>query len=405
MKKPKLGFKRPSVSAFRKTNLVWPIALIVSAIGLLGYKLLSLVPFFSHEQTAYHASATLSAIKNDIIFAPVKGLQLFILKFSEDDSLIRLASVFTALVAACMLFIVLRKWHTNRVSTLTTLMFITSTAFLQYGRSANTEVLYLVLLPALLLASLWAISTRSHTKFSLAAIVIGLILYIPGGLLFTLATVIFLRKAFIKSIRSLGWLNITASIAAFIATISPLIYSLALKPGQLWQWIGFGPLSDMTPNLIGSRLVDIPNQLFFQGIDSSAAWIIGTPIFDVFSVAMIIIGAYAYRAGLYPTREKLVFGSIIIGVILLSIGNVGSVLILLPAMYLLIANGLSYLLQSWFTVFPRNPVARSVGLVIAIILVTMSCFYQVQRYFVAWPETISAKISLTDDRTSVTLLK
>lgn len=117
---------------------------------------------------------------------------------------------------------------------------------------------------------------------------------------------------------------------------------------------------------------------------------------------MLILGIYAYRAGYYPTREKLAFGATVLALIAIIIGNVATIALVIPIIFILIANGISYMLQSWFTVFPRNPVARSIGIILLIIVILMSCYYQLQRYFIAWPNTEPVK-ALTVTDSSVTI--
>jgi hypothetical protein len=44
------------------------------------------------------------------------------------------------------------------------------------------------------------------------------------------------------------------------------------------------------------------------------------------------------------------------------------------------------LLQQWFTVFPRNPLARLIGVLMVSLLVVLSAYYNTRHYFVAWPK-------------------
>lgn len=369
---------------------------VIAALALLLYKVTSLVPFSPIEFAQQLGSSSVNSIKDESAFAPIKALQLIILKFTEDDVYIRLASVAAAAASAWLLYVMLRKWHTQRVSLLATAMFITSTYFLQHGRSANLEVMYLSAVPALLLICMWLLAKKDDKKLPFAAVLLGLVLYIPGAWLLALAGSIFLRKILIKTIRHLSKPILAISLTAFIATILPLIYSFALRPSQVVSWLGIN--TDQTVHSLGKHLLDIPRQLIYSGPGDPAVWLVGTPIFEIFSLAMIILGLFAYRTGYYPAREKLVLGALIIAATLVVFGNVATIALLIPVFYILIANGLSYMLQSWFTVFPRNPVARPLGIALLIFVVACSCAYQLQRYYVAWPNAEATQKALTSER-------
>lgn len=77
----------------------------------------------------------------------------------------------------------------------------------------------------------------------------------------------------------------------------------------------------------------------------------------------------------------------------MSLGGVVGDAILLPFIYLLASIGIGRMLGNWFIVFPRNPVARNIGLGLIIGMIALVGYYHITRYFVAWPnspETINA---------------
>lgn len=399
MKKAKLSFGDLKDLAIEKLGpMVLPIIVGVAALGLLCYHLLRLVPFGPSEQARSLGSATLSAIKNDTLFGPIKGVQIFILKITENDIYIRLASVAVGLVAAVLLYTMLRKWYTARVSLLTSAMFITSSWFLHQGRLANLDVLYLTTLPAVLVAFMLLISKRNDRKLPFAALLIALTLYSPGSWLFIVFGAIAIYKVILKSIKTISLKIKLLSTGLFLVTLLPLIYSFVLKPSQIVRWLGFDTNQDLTTRAIGSNFIEIPKQLFLSGPDNPGHWLVGTPIFDILSTSLIILGLYAYATGYYASRQKLVFGSTIISVLFIGLGNVATLSLIIPLLYLVIANGIAYMLQSWFTVFPRNPVARPIGIVLLVLVIAGSCFYQLNRYFVAWPKADNTKKALLSER-------
>jgi membrane protein YdbS with pleckstrin-like domain len=64
--------------------------------------------------------------------------------------------------------------------------------------------------------------------------------------------------------------------------------------------------------------------------------------------------------------------------------GMNAISLILPVVYLLIASGIAYMLHLWLKVFPANPVARSLGIIIIMLAVFLTSIYQTRSYFVAW---------------------
>lgn len=370
------------------------VGLFLFTFGLLLYKLLTLVPFGQREQAQEIGVASLSQIKNEVLFAPMKGLQFGIIKFGDNDAWLRFASVAAGLVAAYFLYLMLRKWYTPRVSLLTTLMFVSSSWFLHSSRLASQDVMYLSVVPGLILTCLWFLSKKNDLKLPLATILLGLLLYVPGAAILLLSALVLFRKYLVKTIPKLPLKFKLLGSAAFLVTLAPLFYSFAFRQRQIIEWLGFNEHQSFDASSVAANLVEIPKQLFVSGPSDAAIWLVGTPVLDIFSVIMLGLGIYAFRAGYYPARERLVFSLLAVTIVIIWLGNVATISLLLPLLYVFIANGIAYMLQSWFTVFPRNPLARSIGIATVTIVVLISCSYHIQRYFVAWPQAENTKRTL-----------
>ncbi len=370
------------------------VGLFLFTASLLLYKLLTLVPFGQREQAQEIGAASLSQIKTEVLFAPMKGLQFAIIKFGDNDAWLRFASVAVGLVAAYFLYLMLRKWYTPRVSLLTTLMFVSSSWFLHVSRLASQDVMYLSVVPGLILICLWFLSKKNDLKLPLAAILLGLLLYVPGAAILLLAALVLFRKYLVKTIPKLPLKFKLLGSLAFLVTLAPLFYSFAFRQRQIIEWLGFNEHQSFDASSIAANLIEIPRQLFVSGPSDAAVWLVGTPVLDIFSVVMLGLGIYAYRAGYYPARERLVFSLLAVTFVIIWLGNVATISLMLPLLYVFIANGIAYMLQSWFTVFPRNPLARSIGIATVTVVVLISCSYHIQRYFVAWPQAEHTKRTL-----------
>jgi hypothetical protein len=164
----------------------------------------------------------------------------------------------------------------------------------------------------------------------------------------------------------------------------PLIYGLARFPSQIVDWLGFSSLEFFSVSTILNQLLEIPKQLLMRGPDQPSLWLVGTPVLDVFTGSMALLGIYSYYRGPHPLRARLLLGLSLACTLIFTFGSFATVAILMPIIYILVANGLANMLQSWFTVFPKNPFARNVGVAILSIAVAITCAFHVQRYYEAW---------------------
>lgn len=400
--KKRLWVKTPAIYVKKiPRNIAKPITgfivITLTSIWLLLFSLRSFTPFLPEESPENLGSANAASIKDNVVFGPIKVLQLALLKFFDDDALTRLASVAISLSAAILLYFILKKWFSTRITLLTMALFICSSSFLHLGRSTNTEVMYLFAFPAIMYSALLVLSKNSSLSFPLAVLLTSLSLYVPGSWALILAGVILFRKQLLQRVKNLNFKSRVISGAILSAVLTPMIYSFYNGQKQILQILGINTSETLSFSSILANFIDIPGRLFLYGKEESYYWLTGTPLLDVFSISMIGLGIYAFYAGQYPAREKIVYGSLTISVLLIGVGGLATVTLLLPLLYIIIANGLAYMLQSWFTVFPRNPVARICGVFILSIVVSIACFYHLQRYFIAWPvaETTQSAVQST----------
>jgi hypothetical protein len=54
--------------------------------------------------------------------------------------------------------------------------------------------------------------------------------------------------------------------------------------------------------------------------------------------------------------------------------------------------GLTYLNFLWQKTFPKNPIARSISLLILVFCVLLASAYNLKAYFIAWPNSPSTFI-------------
>jgi hypothetical protein len=377
----KLADRMSVLGVLMSLSVLLPVILFVPRLG-------SLIPANSlNENLPSILTDSGSSFYDNMLYAPVRAAEYGLSMLSSNIIYPRLLSGLVATIAALCLFLVLRRMSTLRIATLGTVMFITSSWVVHAARLANVEVLNLLVIPALLLVGYWATSKEDDKKLPISLLLTAVLLYVPGSWLFLVSGLIIFR-AQIKPLWSKSNLKLRLAVCSLFALLmSPLIVSFFHNPGGIIKWLGVPDYSSLSLHNISSNILLLPDALFVRGPSDALSWLTGTPILDFFAMAMLILGCFAYRSHEYPALEKLIFSFVSISVILVAFGGQDRLGLVVPLLYILIGSGIAYLLQSWFTVFPRNPLARSIGLGLVIAAVLVSSSYQLQRYFIAWPNS------------------
>ncbi len=327
-----------------------------------------------------------SDLYTTIVFLPQRAFQFLAINFTTSDLLAsRMVSVFIAIATLIMFFYIVRHWYTTRVAILGSILFGLSSWFLHQSRSAEPDIMYMFASTALLLCVVVLSEKKYHKFLPLLGFISAILLYIPGLWLFILIGSILARSEVKRIWQNNSNLNRIVSAGVFAITILPLIFGFIKNPSQISNSLG-GPVEGaLSPDFLLNNFTNIGNQLFIKGVEEPLKWLSGTPILDIFTIAMVILGAYTYIVGLHPIRAKALFFMTLLSIVLITLNGSSAMGIILPVVYLLAASGIGMLLQQWFSVFPKNPLARNFGIVWMCLALLIVSFYHVNRYFVAWP--------------------
>lgn len=355
-----------------------------AAIATLGYRLGSLTQGLSKDEVnALSGTTKLIDIAQNPLFLPFKLGQYVLYKLGIDWT-IALRGVSALIGLACVwgFYLLLKRWNTKRIAVLGTIMFISSTWFLSAARTATPTILYVFnTLSIIFIAALVHQKKASKTSLLLAAICASLLVYSPGMIWLLIIGGIWQYKgiiALLKQNRIVLWAG-----ACIVAGVLLLPAGYAVMHN--WRFLlDIAAIPDSwIPLEIAKRFGLVPLELFVRGPEQ-VNWLAKLPIMDLFTGAMLVIGVYTYYLRYTLIRTKFVVwlsGLLIILIALFSLPTV----MLLPIVYILIVTGITLIIQQWFTVFPFNPIARRVGLCMLIAAVGISCWFQLYRYFVAWP--------------------
>lgn len=328
-----------------------------------------------------------------IIQNPV-GLPLTILQWIagwlpfEGTIWLRLPSVIIGGIAILAMAYVLRRWYGPRTALFGTVLFLTSAWFLHVARLATFDILLLAG-PLVLLAShvlLHERGTGRFVRFGWPFIQFGL-LYIPGMIWFLLLNFLWQRQDIKKAFaQSSSWWERSGLAVSALVLLAPLVAGLWIGDSRQVA-LSLAGLPASLPSA-GEVLSTLGHNLLFIGIYGTAEadmWLNHLAIFGVFMAVMIVLGAYFYiqHSGARRTRLLASFG--LLGLILASLTGPVTVGIVVAWCYLVAAAGIAYLLHLWLKVFPKNPVARNIGIGAIVLVVSVSCVYNLRQYFLAWP--------------------
>ena len=366
------------------------IAVIVGCV--LGFNIGSLTPGASLSEQQYVSSLTSGKLllkDPTYIVHKIPMYALFKLNI-HSLALYRAVSAAFATLAVVSCFFILREWYTDRVALLGSWLFLSSAWVLHVGRLATPEASFLLMMP-LLWTAVWLYNTTLRkSALLLLSLFSALAFYIPGfGWLLVVAG-IWKYKHLLKETKQVPWWFITICVLIILATLAPLAWASAKDSGVLLSAFG---LPHQLPQLrtILNNLIDIPVSLVLLGPSDAVKWLGRLPILDAFSTAMLILGIYSIRYHFRLTRIQLLTGSTIILIALISLGGAVTITSLIPVVYILIAAGVAFMLQQWLTVFPRNPVARTVATSLMSVAILFVSFYHINHYFIAWPQTPATK--------------
>lgn len=380
----------------RGTSIVLVTGIL--SFGLLLQRLGSFTAGISPSEFNFQQHyASLSAIAHNPVHLPLLLIHWLVGLWAPLNAFwLRVPSVIVAGLTLAAMAYILRRWYGVRTALLGYVLFACTAWLLHVGRLATADVMYLLALPMLYLAHLVLHNyTESRAAAYLWLALQITLLYVPGGLWFVLLNAILQRSEILEAIKNFrSLLGKACVVLAGLVLLAPLVVGLVIGSGKTLGLTLLGlPTVLPTISQVGHHAIDAVLFIAVRGTAPNDLWLNHLPILDAFAVIALITGAYFYAKHWRANRTKLLFGSIFIGIILISLGGPITVGVLVPVLFLVIAAGLAYLLHLWLSVFPRNPLARGFGIGLVSIVVAVSALYGIRQYFVAWAYHEPAKAS------------
>lgn len=374
---------RPTLGA------VFVLALV---IGLMGWKLNTLTPGLSEpEVMTYQSANRLSAIVDNSVNAPYKFAVFLSTRMLDSTLGLRVVGAIVGIVTILMFYWLAQRILNSFNASLTTAMFATSTLFLQTTRHAETNVMLLMLFILVAVGAFIRFGKKPEIGWITASVAIGLSLYVPALIYFVLAGAAWQFRHVRHSFENLESKYIIICAAIFSVLATPLVVSLIREPSLYDQFLG---IPEVWPSWVeaGKRAGRSFLSLFVYSQQDPVHWLGRQPIIGVFGTALFIYGISKLVKGFRLDRFLAILGIILLTFVWIAIsGNQQAIIMVLPFIYLIIGFGLENLLGKWFGVFPRNPIARSVGMSLMLVAAALAVNFQLQRYFRAWPNAPATK--------------
>lgn len=340
---------------------------------------------FAVHQNLAERNLSLAGILRDPLYLPYNAGLYVLQKLGLTGPLaIRSLSALIGAVTIASFYMIVRRWHTVRMAIFGTALFASSSWFLFTARNGTPDIIYPSII-AVVIAGVWLQRSKSRRLFlSVLLFVAAMYTYIPGMVWFVVAAGIWQAKRIAKELERVPlWFPAVLTVGGLVL-LAPLGWALFQDNKLLLPWLG---LPEQMPSLMTylRNIADIPLYLLWRGPFEPGEWLSPRPYLDIFSAVMLIIGLYWSWLKFRLDRVRIQAGVIGFGVLLMGLGGPVSLALILPFIYLTITAGMTLMLQQWFTVFPRNPIARATGALLLSAAILMSISYHLRHYFVAWP--------------------
>ncbi|HET8709307.1 MAG TPA: hypothetical protein VFL85_03420 [Candidatus Saccharimonadales bacterium] len=299
---------------------------------------------------------------------------------------LRLPSVVFGVVTLALFSFIVRRWYGFRAALFGITLFATSSWFLHVSRFTSLEIEYLWGIATLIGLHLLLHAYHEHFMARIAWFAgMALLLFVPG-FLWLVAFNVFIQREDLSDM----WNDadsVDKIIFSCIAAISFALLALTFvfHPHLLMQWLG-APVHISDWQGIVKRLGNAFMYFIVRGPSEPSLWLGRLPVLDAFVAVMTAAGIAFYVKHLSAPRTQLLAGLFSISAILFALNPGFRFSALVPIVYLIAVAGIAYVLHQWLKIFPRNPLARSIGIGIVVLVAAMACFYNLRSYFVAWPQ-------------------
>lgn len=380
---------------FLKRNVLMVSSLVF--LSLLYLPASRFIDTTAQYQNLVRQSFSFDVILNDVSYMPQKLFVLLVQSGGFNGSLILKSLTFTfTLLVVYLFYKASANWLGRNAAVLSALLFLSSTWLIFSSQSISFSNIYLIFFPLIVFLNHLYTKDKSMVKVVLAASIFAVVLYSPGMVWPALGLIALVPLFMQKIIRKYNTEYIWVSLILIFALLVPLFVCLILKPDNFSSiLVGEGSIAiyEFMQNLQSTFLA-----MFVNGLPDLNLWVVGTPVLNYITTLLFIFGIVSlYIDKNLRQHFNFLFVSLIFSVLTLTFVGLTALSLILPVVYLIAGFGIKFLLNSWYSIFPNNPVARNSGLALVVVVVMLASAYEITRYYIAWPRINSSASSLVSE--------
>lgn len=315
---------------------------------------------------------------DSVVNLPYYLLQrLSFLLFDVSTLSIKLPSIILGALTVIGIFALTRSWFGRHIAIITTISAVATAQFLFLIQDGTPFIIFSFITIWLLAASTFITRVHLFSTFwkVIACVLMAVALYIPLGIYLVIALIITasLHPHIRYVIRRVSRTRLIIAVALGLAAVAPLVYAIVLQPSVALTLLGIPADGLHLPDSITQA-----GQTLFGFLSTSDSYLL-RPLYSLGLALLICIGAYRLLTVKHTARSYtvLILSAFLIPLVLIDPTHATS---LFPIAVIMIAMGVSLLIQKWYKLFPRNPYARIAGLVPISILVVGLAYTGLMRY-------------------------
>jgi 4-amino-4-deoxy-L-arabinose transferase-like glycosyltransferase len=402
------------------------LAVILAVAAFMRFhRLDSLPPGLHPDEAANGLDVVLRILNHDLQpFYPANGGReaLFfyfqaigVLIYGNTTYALRVAPATISTVAVAAMYLWTSSWFGKRIGLIAAAIMATAPWAIIIGRDGFRAGMVALMVPLILWLYTKAIQTQKLGWYIGAGFALGAGFYTYIAFrLFPVAIGVALVYAFIwrrKQLQRWGRGLLVSVVTMAIVLIPMGIYGIH-HPDELFARTGGVSITNPALNhghlieTFGSNIIKTAGMFNFQGDENYRQNLGGQPEFNIFVGIMFVLGLFICFTRLRKFRYVgvlVVFGTMLLPEVLTAEGIPHALRAIgaLPPAVAMAAIGVSYLLDQWYGVFPRNAVARLCGSGAVLILLLLSGYQGYVEYFVAWANAPQTYAAYSEDTTAM----
>jgi hypothetical protein len=344
------------------------------------------------EISAKNASLSLSNILNNPINAPHHLLSFVFLKAGLHTNLaLRLSSVLFAELFIISFYSLTRVWFGKSIGLFGAVILATLPLFLIAARQGSSEImLFSIITIMAVYVRLCRLDERKELAIVLLAIFGALFIYTPGIIWWVMGAAIFSRKKLLEAASSMSKSTIILSGILLFLLLAPLALAIA-KDWTIIKTLALVPTHFGSIETTLKHLGWMVAALFVKTPFSQNLILGRLPVLNVIQITFLVFGGYAMYS-MAKAKALVLAAGVLFGIIAAGFNNNLSLLALsLTPLVIFITAGLRFLYIEWRGIFPRNPLAKNLALLLMGAVVIVNLFYGLRYSLIAWPAAMSTK--------------